>query len=74
MLLWNLSSNIVAGARRLDHLNPQTQETSFPFKCTAFGRSKAADQQGFVVVGASAADDASGGAGSNEGFAGDSGE
>lgn len=29
---WNLSDNAVAGAKKLGHLNPQTQETSFPLK------------------------------------------
>ena len=44
------------------HSNPQTQETSFPFKGTAFGKAKKAeDQQGSVVFGASAPDDVSGG-------------
>jgi hypothetical protein len=32
LIVWNLSSNVVAGAKKLGHLNPQTQETSFPFK------------------------------------------
>jgi hypothetical protein len=40
LIIWKLSDNAVAGARKLDHLNPQTQETSFPFKGTAFGKSK----------------------------------
>ena len=26
LLVWNLSDRAVAGARKLDHLNPQTQE------------------------------------------------
>jgi hypothetical protein len=26
LMIWNLSSSAVAGAKRLDHLNPQTQE------------------------------------------------
>ena len=74
LIVWNLSDNVVAGAKNFDHLNPQTQETSFHFKGTAFGKSNpAADQQGFVVFGESASDDVSGGAGSNEGFAGDGG-
>lgn len=30
LIVWNLSDNSVAGARKLDHLNPQTQETSLP--------------------------------------------
>jgi hypothetical protein len=38
LLIWNLSDPAVAGARKLGHLNPQTQETTFPFKGTAFGR------------------------------------
>ncbi len=32
LIIWNLSSNVVAGAKKLGHLNPQTQETSFPLK------------------------------------------
>jgi hypothetical protein len=40
LIIWKLSDNAVAGARRLGHLNPQTQETSFPFKGTAFGKSR----------------------------------
>ncbi len=32
LLVWNLSDNAVAGAKKLGHLNPQTQETSFPRK------------------------------------------
>lgn len=71
LITWELSDNITAGAMMLDHLNPQTQETSFAFKGTAFGTYKAtADQQGFVVFGESAPGDVSGGAGSEEGFAG----
>jgi hypothetical protein len=71
LIVWNMSDNVVAGAMKLDHLNPQTQEASFPFKGTAFGTYKAAaDQQGFVVFGESAPGDVSGGAGSEEGFAG----
>ncbi|HWQ16060.1 MAG TPA: hypothetical protein VNL77_24885 [Roseiflexaceae bacterium] len=69
LLTWDLSDNVVAGAMNLDHLNPQTQETSFPFKGTAFGKHKpAADQRGFVVFGESAPGDVSGGAGTGEGF------
>ena len=37
LIIWNLSSKVVAGAKKLGHLNPQTQETSFPFKGTAGG-------------------------------------
>jgi hypothetical protein len=29
LIIWNLSDPAVAGAKRLSHLNPQTQETSF---------------------------------------------
>jgi hypothetical protein len=29
LIVWNLSDRAVAGAMKLDHLNPQTQETSF---------------------------------------------
>jgi hypothetical protein len=32
LIVWNLSDSAVAGARKLDHLNPQTQETTFPLK------------------------------------------
>lgn len=72
VIIWKLSDNTVAGALKFDHLNPQTQETSFAFKGTAFGRNRpAADQMGFVVFGESAPDDVSGGEGSNEGFSGD---
>jgi len=68
LILWNLSDNTVAGAKRLGHLNPQTQETSFPFKGTAFGLTKQADQQGFTVLGESAPGDTSGGEGGGEDF------
>jgi len=65
---------VVAGAMKFDHLNPQTQETSFAFKGTAFGTLKgAADQQGFVVFGESAPGDVSGGAGGGEDFGGEGG-
>jgi len=30
LIVWNLSSNVVAGAKKLGHLNPQTQEFSIP--------------------------------------------
>ncbi|MGH9244297.1 MAG: PA domain-containing protein [Acidimicrobiales bacterium] len=30
LIIWKLSDAAVAGARKLDHANPQTQETSFP--------------------------------------------
>lgn len=69
LIIWELSDKVVAGAMNFDHLNPQTQETSFPFKGTAFGTyTPAADQQGFVIFGESAPDDVSGGGG-GEGFA-----
>ena len=32
LIIWNLSDNAAAGAKKLGHLNPQTQETSFPLK------------------------------------------
>jgi hypothetical protein len=32
LIIWNLADSAVAGARKLEHLNPQTQETSFPRK------------------------------------------
>lgn len=70
MMIWNLSDNVVAGAMNFGHLNPQTQETSFAFKGTAFGTYRAAaDQQGFVIFGESAPGDNSGGTGNQEGFA-----
>jgi hypothetical protein len=74
LIVWNLSDKVVAGAMKFDHLNPQTQETSFAFKGTAFGTLKgAADQQGFVVFGESAPGDVSGGAGGGEDFGGEGG-
>ena len=38
LIIWKLTDPAVAGAMKLDHLNPQTQEFTFPFKGTAFGR------------------------------------
>ena len=32
LLIWRLSDRAVAGAKKLGHLNPQTQETSFPLR------------------------------------------
>ena len=32
LIIWNLSDRAVAGAKKFDHLNPQTQETSFALK------------------------------------------
>ena len=32
LIIWNLSDSAVAGAKKLSHLNPQTQEESFPLK------------------------------------------
>jgi hypothetical protein len=32
LIVWNLSDSAVAGAKKLGHVNPQTQETSFPLK------------------------------------------
>jgi hypothetical protein len=67
LIIWNLSDNTVAGAMKFDHLNPQTQMISFPFKGTAFGKLKAAaNQQGFVIFGESAPDDNSGGGGEED--------
>jgi hypothetical protein len=31
-MIWNLSSSAVAGAEKLDHLNPQTQEFTFGYR------------------------------------------
>ena len=71
LINWELSDKITAGVKLFSHLNPQTQESSFAFKGTAFGTYKpAADQQGFVIFGESAPGDISGGTGSEEGFAG----
>ena len=39
LIIWNLTDPAVAGAKKFGHLNPQTLETSFPFKGTAFGSS-----------------------------------
>ncbi len=67
IIIWNLSDNVTAGAMKFDHLNPQTQMISFPFKGTAFGRFKAAaNQQGVVIFGESAPDDNSGGGGEED--------
>jgi hypothetical protein len=38
LIIWNLSDSAVAGARKLGHLNPQTQETSFPARFRPVGR------------------------------------
>ena len=71
-ITWNMSDNVVAGAMRFDHLNPQTQEASFPFKGTAFGTYRAAaDQLGSIVFGESLPGDVSGGAGGGEDFGGE---
>ena len=32
LIIWDLSDDAVAGAKRLPHLNPQTEEFSFPLK------------------------------------------
>jgi hypothetical protein len=32
LIIWNLADPAVAGARKFGHLNPQTQETSFPLR------------------------------------------
>jgi hypothetical protein len=32
LIIWKLADRAVAGARKFGHLNPQTQETSFPFR------------------------------------------
>jgi PA domain len=37
LIIWNLTDPAVAGAMKFGHLNPQTLETSFPFKGTASG-------------------------------------
>jgi hypothetical protein len=37
LIIWKLSDNAVAGAKKFDRVNPQTQETTFPFKGRAFG-------------------------------------
>jgi hypothetical protein len=34
LIVWKLSDSAVAGAKKLGHSNPQTQETSFPLKRT----------------------------------------
>lgn len=50
LIVWNLSDDVVAGAMRVDHLNPQTAETSFPFKGTAFGHDRAAAAAEFAAL------------------------
>jgi hypothetical protein len=58
LIVWNLSDSAVAGAQRLSRLNPQTQEFSFPFKGTAYGRPlPLADQQGVVSFALSEGDE-----------------
>jgi hypothetical protein len=57
LIIWNLSDQVVAGAKKLGHLNPQTQETSFAFKGTAFGRDKGAGLAEFNAAIAGAAPD-----------------
>jgi hypothetical protein len=37
LIIWKLSDNAVAGAKKFDRVNPQTQEITFPFKGTAHG-------------------------------------
>jgi hypothetical protein len=54
LIIWNLSSNVTAGAKKFGHLNPQTQETSFPFKGTAFGQNKATAAAAFDALTANA--------------------
>jgi len=71
VIIWNLSDNVVAGAMMLEHLNPQTQETSFPFKGTAFGLSRRSDQQGFVILRGFVEDDSGG---DHEDFGGEAGQ
>ncbi|MCI0636003.1 MAG: hypothetical protein L0206_19120 [Actinobacteria bacterium] len=68
LIVWNPSDNALAGAMKLGHLNPQTQETSFEFKGTAFGKTKQADQQGIVVFGESAPGQNTGGEGGRENY------
>ena len=38
LIIWNLSDRAVAGAKKLDFLNPQTAMTSFPLKGTGSGK------------------------------------
>ena len=40
LIIWNLTDSAVAGAKKFPYSNPQTQETSFPFKGTASGSGK----------------------------------
>ena len=54
LIVWDLNDRVVAGARMLGHLNPQTQETSFAFKGTAGGKDKAAGAAAFAAVTADA--------------------
>jgi hypothetical protein len=50
LIVWSLNDRVVAGARMLGHLNPQTQETSFAFKGTAGGKDKAAGAADFAAA------------------------
>ncbi len=38
LIVWNLSDPAVAGARKLDRSNPQTQEVTFPLRARGTGR------------------------------------
>jgi len=54
LIVWNLNDRSVAGAKKLGHLNPQTQETSFAFKGTGKTKDKAAGAAAFAAATANA--------------------
>ena len=50
LIIWNLNDRVVAGAKKLGHLNPQTQETSFAFKGTGRRLDTAAGSAAFAAA------------------------
>jgi hypothetical protein len=67
LIVWKLSDPRVAGAKRFNHLNPQTQEISFDFKGTGPSSFRPAnDQRGAVIFGESPLGDVSGGGGGED--------
>jgi hypothetical protein len=54
LIIWSLNDSVVSGARKLGHLNPQTQETSFAFKGTGKVKDKAAGAAAFAAATANA--------------------
>jgi hypothetical protein len=54
LIIWSLNDSVVAGAKKLGHLNPQTQETSFAFKGTGKVKDKVAGAAAFAAATANA--------------------